>query len=48
MTKQSGQVLVLAIIVVGLVLFNSLAIIGGAQIYRQNTTIQSNQLRQQI
>lgn len=37
MTKQSGQVLVLAIIVVGLVLFNSLAIIGGAQIYRQNT-----------
>ncbi|MFA5933329.1 MAG: choice-of-anchor R domain-containing protein [Microgenomates group bacterium] len=35
--NQSGQVLVLAIIVVGLVLVNSLAIIGGANIYSQNT-----------
>lgn len=35
--KESGQVLVLAIIVVGLVLVNSLAIIGGASIYRQST-----------
>lgn len=34
---QSGQVLVLAIVVVGLVLVNSLAIIGGASIFRQNT-----------
>lgn len=37
MKKESGQVLVLAIIVVGLVLVNSLAIIGGASIYYQNT-----------
>ncbi|MDD2823299.1 MAG: hypothetical protein PHQ59_04455 [Candidatus Daviesbacteria bacterium] len=35
--SESGQVLVLAIIVVGLVLLNSLAIIGGANIYSQNT-----------
>lgn len=37
MIKEQGQVLVLAVIVVGLVLVNSLAIIGGANIYSQST-----------
>lgn len=45
MKKESGQVLVLAIIVVGLVLVNSLAIIGGALLFFQNTnySVQSTQ-----
>ena len=45
MKKESGQVLVLAMIVVGLVLLNSLAIIGGANIYSQSTnySVQSTQ-----
>lgn len=45
MTKQSGQILVLAIVVVGFVLLNALAIIGGATLYTQNSiySLQSTQ-----
>lgn len=43
--KQQGQVLVLALAVVGLVLANTLLVIGGSQIFYQNTnyTVQSSQ-----
>lgn len=37
MIKESGQILVLAIVVVGFVLLNSLVVIGGANIYSQNS-----------
>ncbi len=37
MQKQSGQILILAIVVVGFVLLNALAIIGGATIFSQNS-----------
>lgn len=45
MSKQSGQVLILAIIVAGLVLLNILLIIGGSQLFSQNTnyTVESTQ-----
>ncbi|MDO8638690.1 MAG: choice-of-anchor R domain-containing protein [Candidatus Daviesbacteria bacterium] len=45
MSKQSGQILVLAIIVAGLVLVNILLIIGGSQLFFQNTsyTVESAQ-----
>lgn len=45
MNKQTGQVLVLAIVVSGLVLFNILLIIGGSQLFFQNTsyTVESAQ-----
>lgn len=36
--SESGQILVLAVVVVGLVLVNTLMIIGGAQIFSQNTS----------
>lgn len=45
MKKQSGQILVLAIIVVAFVLINTLVIISGATLYSQNTnySLQSTQ-----
>lgn len=45
MKNQAGQVLILALFVVGLVLVNTLLIIGGSQIFFQNTsyTIQADQ-----
>lgn len=44
-SNQNGQVLVLAIIVAGLVLFNILLIIGGSQLFSQNTnyTVEATQ-----
>lgn len=46
--NQSGQILILAIIVVGLVLVNTLIIIGGSQIFSQNTsyTVSASQATQ--
>lgn len=45
MKKQSGQILILAIVVVGFVMLNALAIIGGATIFSQNSnySVQSTQ-----
>lgn len=43
--RQSGQVLVLALVIVGLVMINTLVIVSGSQLFSQNTnyTIQSSQ-----
>ncbi|MFH0937170.1 MAG: choice-of-anchor R domain-containing protein [Candidatus Daviesbacteria bacterium] len=43
--KEQGQIIILAVIVVGLVLVNTLGIIGGSQIFSQNTnyTLRSTQ-----
>lgn len=44
-TGQKGQILVLAVVIVGLVMINTLVIVSGSQLFSQNTnyTIQSSQ-----
>ena len=44
-TNQMGQVLVLALVIVGLVMINTLVIVSGSQIFSQNTnyTVQASQ-----
>lgn len=43
--KQTGQVLVLALVIVGLVMINTLVIVSGSQLFSQNTnyTVQASQ-----
>ncbi|TSC87433.1 MAG: Uncharacterized protein G01um10147_610 [Microgenomates group bacterium Gr01-1014_7] len=42
MTKESGQILVMVFVAVGVVLFTVLSVIAGAQIYYQNATYAQN------